>query len=57
MSPFLPLFQRLRMKGVRISMLSKVCRVDDHAVVATDMFTNRDRQIDDASLGVRLCAR
>ena len=46
----LPLFQRLRMKGVRISMLNKVCRVEDDAVVVTDMFTKQNRQIDDASV-------
>jgi 2,4-dienoyl-CoA reductase-like NADH-dependent reductase (Old Yellow Enzyme family)/thioredoxin reductase len=46
----LPLFQRLRTKGVRVSMLHKLCSVDEHAVVVADTFTRQDRRIDGASV-------
>ncbi|TML13474.1 MAG: hypothetical protein E6G39_10030 [Actinobacteria bacterium] len=46
----LPLFQRLRTKGVRVSLLHKLSRVDADAAIVTDTFTKHDRRIDGASV-------
>jgi 2,4-dienoyl-CoA reductase-like NADH-dependent reductase (Old Yellow Enzyme family)/thioredoxin reductase len=46
----LPLFKRLRTKGVAVSTLHKLTGVDQHGVVVTDTFTRRDRRIEGASV-------
>jgi 2,4-dienoyl-CoA reductase-like NADH-dependent reductase (Old Yellow Enzyme family)/thioredoxin reductase len=46
----LPLFQRLRTKGVRVSLLHKLSCVGAHAVIVTDLFTREDRRIEAASV-------
>ena len=46
----LPLFQRLRRKGVRVSTLHRLTGVDRHGVVVTDTFTRQDRRIEGASV-------
>jgi 2,4-dienoyl-CoA reductase-like NADH-dependent reductase (Old Yellow Enzyme family)/thioredoxin reductase len=46
----LPLFQRLRTKDVRVSLLHKLCHIDEHALVVTDLFTREDRRIEGASV-------
>jgi thioredoxin reductase len=46
----LALFQRLRTKGVRVSVLHKLCSIGEHSVVVTDTFSRQDRRIDGASV-------
>ena len=46
----LPLFQRLRKKGVRISLLHKLARVEVDGAVVTDTVTREERRVPDATV-------
>jgi 2,4-dienoyl-CoA reductase-like NADH-dependent reductase (Old Yellow Enzyme family)/thioredoxin reductase len=46
----LPLFQRLRTKGVRVSLLHKLTSVDEQVVIVTDLCTREERRIEAASV-------
>src|SRR6202011_1661599 len=46
----LPLYQRLRTKGVRVSTLHKLSCVEHHEVIVTDTFTKQNRRIEGASV-------
>jgi len=45
-----PLAHRLMTKGVTISMLHKLSRLDDGGAVVTQTFTRRERRIDDVTV-------
>jgi pyruvate/2-oxoglutarate dehydrogenase complex dihydrolipoamide dehydrogenase (E3) component len=46
----LPLFKRLRTKGVQVSLVHKLSAVDPSGVVVTDTFTRAERRIDGAGV-------
>jgi 2,4-dienoyl-CoA reductase-like NADH-dependent reductase (Old Yellow Enzyme family)/thioredoxin reductase len=45
-----PLAQRLMTKGVTISMLHKLCRVEDGGAVVAQTFTSTERRVDDVTV-------